>query len=310
MCTAGAFREIVLWMHRVALENSLTEQQLHLIQTYATRYMRVLGIDPAPSKSSTICDPGGSSNDLFDSLQPTELADAVETLNSEQGPVLICWDAPLTGPPLNGERSSEAGNAYSQRPIDAFFGKSESTHDWGTYGVSGISVQPYSGCPHWTITRALFGYPRLGRYCKPPSELPWKLQTNPVYSPSSSGKDIVEVHPALALWLMLPRDKRHSEKENFKYKGNSNEDTKNEAKQTLFDGLAAFTEGTEAHDVVKSQQAEALNDDELDALTAWVLGTLWTEMSERVRLLGNQTYGTFLLPTDTEMENEFYDYVQ
>ena len=241
----------------------------------------------------------------FRSLEPEELDSKItewEKKTPAGDSLLICWDAPLTGPPLNSD-GNLPGNPYSQRPIDSFFAKSKSTHFWGTHKVTGISVQNYSGCQHWAITQALLGYPQVSNDCK--RELHWELQTGETYSRSSGGRDIAEVHPALALWLMLPEGQRHSDK-GFRYKGTN---AREEAKQELFNGLKSFVAETEAEDVVKSQQAGNLNDDELDALTAWVLGRLWTTEADKVRLLGNETYGTFLLPADEKMEEKFKCFV-
>lgn len=54
---------------------------------------------------------------------------------------------------------------------------------------------------------------------------------------------------------------------------------------------------TEAKAMIDNISVEELNDDKLDSLTAWALGTLWTKNSGDVRLMGDEVNGTFLLPT-------------
>lgn len=262
--------------------------------------MRVIGIDPAPGKESTICSPNGSGKDLFKNVPATELAGKIETMTEGHGQFLICWDAPLTGPKLSGKRSFRPEKNYSQRSIEAFFNTAyKPGHDatrWGTNNVKGINVLPYCGCPHWTISRAVVGYPILGEYCTPRDKLLWKLRNQPDYSPSSTGKDVVEVHPALALWLMQPEDQRH--RQDYTYKGSrTSAAERHDAKGRLFAGLKHFVRNdTEARAVIDNISVEELDDDKLDALTAWVLGTLWAKNTGDVRLLGDEVDGTFLLP--------------
>jgi predicted RNase H-like nuclease len=263
--------------------------------------MHVIGIDPAPGKESTICSPNGSTNDVFENVPATEIAGKIKTMTNGHGPFLICWDAPLTGPKLNGKRTFRPEKNYSQRGIEAFFNTAyKPGHDatrWGTNNVKGINVQPYCGCPHWTISRAAFGYPILGDFCTPQSRLKWQLQTQEAYSPSSAGKDIVEVHPALALWLMQPEDQRH--RQDYTYKGNRTTAAERaDARGRLFAGMKHFVRNdTEAKAMIDNISVEELNDDKLDSLTAWALGTLWTKNSGDVRLMGDEVNGTFLLPT-------------
>jgi hypothetical protein len=51
------------------------------------------------------------------------------------------------------------------------------------------------------------------------------------------------------------------------------------------------------------------NDDELDAIIAWILGKLWLENRQdenfQVKLLGNGQTGSFLLPFDADIWRNF-----
>ena len=193
--------------------------------------MRVLGIDPAPSKSTTTCDPLGF-NQTFDEVEPTDPADVIAKYTASDERTLICWDAPLTGPSLGRNGTSGLGSEFSQRPIESFFAKSHTSkegHSFGTHEVKGISVLPYSNCSRWAVTQAMFGYPKTSPDGHTAQELPWELQTQAMLSPNGRSKKIVEVHPALALWLMQPKEKRH--KLDFTYKGSNS--TKKARAETL-----------------------------------------------------------------------------
>ncbi len=151
--------------------------------------MNIIGIDPAPTKGL----------DVFDGRHHrVALGGArgyVDSLRSQQD-LLVCWDSPLTGPPIRTVEGGEArGSAFSQRPIESFFSKTET----GFKTPSGISVRGYSGCPHWTLSRSLLGLPRVGPFDLGGELLPFNLLTTDV--PPSTGRHVVEVHPAVALWL-------------------------------------------------------------------------------------------------------------
>ena len=273
--------------------------------------MRIIGIDPAPSKRTTICDPSAHEN-TFRDVKPTDLADVISEFTASDERTLICWDAPLTGPSLGANGTSGPGSEFSQRPIESFFGKSHTSkagHSFGTQQVKGISVLPYSGCPHWAITQAMFGYPKTSLNGHAAQELPWELQTQAMLSLNGRPKKIVEVHPALALWLMQPEDKRH--KLDFTYKGrNSTVKARAEAKECLFHGLRRFVrEDADTHTVVDQFEAHELSDDNLDGLTGWVLGTLWSNNTGMVRLLGDAANGTFLLPVVEGLEESYSAFV-
>lgn len=116
--------------------------------------MQVVAIDPAPAKASTLyC--GGQ---RFKSVQACDME---STLDSLKRPVLLCWDAPLTGP-KNPANAGQAKRDFSQRCVESFF----SRNGTGFNTPKGISVRPYSGCPHWTITRSVLGLPRVGPHDK------------------------------------------------------------------------------------------------------------------------------------------------
>ena len=122
---------------------------------------------------------------------------------ASQDSVLVCWDAPLTRPSMEGLllESEPKHKDFTQRPIDAFFGRKE----WNFKAPNGISMLPYSGCSHWTISRSLLGLPRVSPYDQD-KDLPFQLCHGD--SMPGPGVHIAEFHPALALWLWCKNDQR------------------------------------------------------------------------------------------------------
>ena len=178
---------------------------------------------------------------------------------------LICWDAPLTPGAVGGDR------CYYERPIEQFF----RTQDWSV--PDGISVRAYAGCPHWAVSRASVGLPRVGRFDS--TDLPFTLcaQGNP---PGNGGNYIVEVHPAVALWLWCRESSDCLEPWMYK---------KDKAiRERLWHVMKAKLSEFELDRPPK-------DDDEFDAYVAYLLGKKWLENSG-VTLLGNAATGSFLVP--------------
>jgi len=113
--------------------------------------MKVIGIDPAPSKKTVIY------NDIdgFTEIEADKLKKYLddEFKNSEED-ILICWDAPLTGgKPINFNQKIEKYNPFYQRKIEQLIN--------ATVQVKGISTMGYAGCPHWSITQYCLGLPQI-----------------------------------------------------------------------------------------------------------------------------------------------------
>jgi len=239
--------------------------------------MLVIGLDPAPAKGGTIFD------GAFQHLRPRELGEYLEDLSNRKD-VLICWDAPLTGP----QDASQPGQSlrdFTQRPIETFF----SRQDYGFKTPSGISVRGYAGCPHWTISKAYLGLPRIGPWDRPDTELPYHLLTTREFRDSgASGPFVVEVHPAVAIWRwcvnQLPSDA------NWLYKKSM------DTQKTITDLIMS---------ICPVNVPRPSNDDELDALVAWMLGTSWVRGNDGVELLGNGRSGSFLLPHSDDLYRAF-----
>lgn len=146
----------------------------------------------------------------------------------------------------------------------------------------------------------------MGPYDAPEENLPFRLITK--NTPPEEGLSIVEVHPALALWIMAKSDSDLKVEESLRYKGNKGS---KEMREKLFDSLINFAASSDkARPVISAieEKGKVPDDGVLDALTAFVLGAMWTEKTEKVKLLGDYTTGTFLLPYDEEVFEGFTEF--
>lgn len=251
---------------------------------------KVVGIDPAPGKTSHVVEDGS----LHEPMPAEQLASFLYRLRARHKRVLICWDAPLSGP-ADPDTLEVTGSDHTQRPIEKFFSRQA-----GYKAPTGISVLPYGGCPHWTISQRLLGLPRLGPWMAPWNELPFHLvDENDL--PTEDGHYVAEVHPAVALWLWgVSADEPISD---WRYKKDSTALTR--LWKMLEHRLLSIGLLKESHGF------EPSNDDELDAFVAWTLGTLWAEGHDCVELLGNRSTGSFLVPMNREdnLRERFADFV-
>lgn len=272
--------------------------------------MKVIGIDPAPSKKTVIYD-----GKKFIEVLPAELK---VYLKEFQEDTLICWDAPLTGGMP--EKFKGGYNPFFQRKIEQLINKKiKKLND--NKEVKGISTIGYAGCPHWAITQHCFGLPLINDEFKPKRQTTFELITsqNEREKLSSKKNYIVEVHPALALWLWL----KDSDVMNWNYKGSSRKDNNisennqsenktkifNELAKKLFDKfgkpkaiIEPKNEKGGKYKVEAEKKPKNMTDDHLDAYIAWLLGALWLtqlEKNDKVRLIGNEKKGAMLLPLVT-----------
>ena len=244
--------------------------------------MRVIAVDPAPKKGGTVFD-----GVKYQNFKPIRLASYLEGL-AEEASVLVCWDAPLTGPSDPNHPGSEDYD-FTQRPIEQFFSRSAT----GFKAPKGISIRPYSGCPHWTISRALVGLPRVGPWDTIEEYLPFRLVAQNSL-PDQKRAFIVEVHPAVAAWLWC----RDSEppKSNWDYK-------KEAATQTHM------------FEIINQKNRDLLfpkpdNDDEFDALISFILAKRWLSRDDSVILLGTRSSGSFLIPNVSNIVVRFADFLK
>jgi hypothetical protein len=238
--------------------------------------VRIIGIDVGPAKGGHIYEGG----DTVFSKCPKCLSEFIKGINND---VLIAWDAPLTAciDPDGWLVESD----LTRRVIEAFFST-------GKYkALKGVSVLPYSGCPHWTISRRIFGLPRIGQYDT--VELPFTLIVRNDDRPQT-GRNIVEVHPALALWRWLSNEHPRS---SWIYKKNT------KACGEIWKLLREKFESELPLDLTFAR-GEDPNDDELDAVSAWLLARRWL-FEPDVSLIGDDQTGALLLPSDADLQQKF-----
>ena len=247
--------------------------------------MRVVAMDPAPAKESTEYTGG----QCFQSIRACEMEGVIGSLDP---PVLLCWDAPLTGPKDPANAGKTKGD-FSQRRIESFFMRKETSFKT----PRGISVRPYSGCPHWTITRSVLGLPRIGRHDKDYSALPFVLvpdedhgSDGPAVS-KSRGKFVVEIHPAVAAWLWC-KDGLFRSDEDWSYKGGNKQERN--LRQQMWEHIR--------NKIGDEELPCPKNDDQFDTLAGYVLGTRWLRGEADVVLLGDRETGAMLLPRVKDLE--------
>jgi hypothetical protein len=118
-------------------------------------------------------------------------------------------------------------------------------------------------------------------------------------TPPNAGFHVVEVHPAVAIWLWC-RERRDAGA-SWDYKKSP---SVIEELWSLLMGIPSIAEVLSA----VSKQVPT-SDDVLDARVAYVLGRLWLERSGLVTLLGSADHGTFLLPQTGNIRETFATFV-
>lgn len=240
--------------------------------------IKVIGVDPAPVKDSTVFD-----GEKFQHLGFEELKVEIDRLAKLKEHVLICWDAPLL-------------NTTERKP--PYFKEIEKTLKKLFYtgankkkkGAEGVSVLPFGTCPHWTISRYILGLPRFSSYDS--EDVPFKLLESDDEK-CNIKHSVLEVHPAVGLYYW-------SDKKLGAYK-NSKPDKIKQVWDIVKEHPALIKQS--------NTEVNPKNDDELDALMAFMMGKLWVESDEWVKLYGNPEIGGMLLPRVNEIDELFYGYM-
>ncbi|MGE0786789.1 MAG: DUF429 domain-containing protein [Sandaracinaceae bacterium] len=242
--------------------------------------MLVVGIDPASGKKGSYVFAPEAGLDRANQ-SAAELKATLRSIRETHRDVLVCWDAPLTGPPQ--PDASDPGNLI-ERGIETRYAKL-------TRNVEGVKVRGYAQLSHWVITRHVLGLPRVGGFDAELRALPFM----PVFSPEppSGGAHVAEVHPTLAAWAWLG--------ESFEaYKGSGSAEAHRGAIRNNWEALRSRSVLASVNARFGSQldlpNTMSGLDDALDARVAWLLGTLWVE-GAGVTLEGSETEGSFLMPT-------------
>ena len=263
--------------------------------------MRVVSIDPHPSKDSVVCTDDGNGNIRFLSKTTGDLREFVKCL-AKTG-VLLCWDAPLTGPRSIKAAGQSAGD-FSIRGIERFFRTGDefnayAKRETGTGNDKkserkwkGISVSPYAQCQHWTITRSMLGLPRVGEYDQ--NDIPFRLLVEPDQDPLGQRQPrVAEVHPAVAVWLWCK-----NEISDFRYK--DRKAGKKRRDKIRKDIWAKVARVAATHGVRFSRPPG--DSDELDAGVGFLLGALYLQDRHQasdgfvVQMIGSRNTGAWLLP--------------
>jgi predicted nuclease with RNAse H fold len=226
---------------------------------------------------------------LTDDFQRHDVNSLASWVNQLAVGQLVAWDAPLTGPrDPDGEQLNEGD--LTQRQIEKFFSRK------GEFKVpKGISVQGYAGCQHWTISQRLLGLPRIGPYSSPDKDLPLRPlfdQAGLQHVINDSRACVVEVHPAVGLWLWCEKKNPDC---NWSYKRNTAQ-------------VSAHWQKLNECVPDVSHLKTPTSDDELDALIAWLLADRWTR-GKGVVLLGNARTGSFLVPNVPGLRKTFEEFL-
>ena len=233
--------------------------------------LSIHGCDVAPAKGADIFD--GSELRHY---SVNELVGYAAKCTSSR---LLSWDSPLTGP-SDPDGLTLVDGDLTQRPIEQFFSRK------GPYKVpKGISVRPYSGCPHWTVSQRVLGLPRIGPFSCIIGKLPYRPlfeQKDLESVVDGRGPFVVEVHPAVAIWLWCR--KQHTM--DWVYKGKKNVANV----KVLWDIVRQCVPSAR-------NLPRPANDDQLDALVAWLLVTdglqgmalFYSGMRESVHFLCRKT---------------------
>lgn len=254
--------------------------------------MNVVSVDPAPSKDAVVFD------GRYHTVPASELVAHCASLSKDPD-TLLCWDAPLTGP------ESSTGS-FSQRTIEQFFSRQAT----GYKTPKGISVLPYSGCPHWAITRACLGLPICGEYSAEGDELPFALTTDATEITSGRAQ-VLETHPAVAIWLWYRKVDGNSKADpdkRWSYKGKNPSRTVEELWESLSEIWQATGNPTIQDAIART--APPKDDDRLDAFVGWVLGTLLASDDSSVEILGDSNTGAIALPVTPGLQTQFNAFIK
>ena len=255
--------------------------------------MKVLGIDPAPAKDSVIFD-----GKEFQHFCPQGLKEYIDTLVTQEESLFIAWDAPLSAA-LDDDNFS-----LTIRKIERFFNRN------GRYAKElhipeGISTLGFSSCPHWTLSQYIFGHPVINPYFQ--NNIDFELvMDNERLSKSRAGHYITEIHPALSMWILL-KDIIDDELFNtsWKYKGDSSVETKKRS-HIIVEHLFALEF---VREYINTDNISITTDDELDAFVCWLMARALMDNDPRVRIYGDRSNGSFLLPFDEKIYNSLNTYL-
>lgn len=248
--------------------------------------MRVIGIDPAPTKKTTICISKDGDAPRFEELKPTEVLPKIEAWLSDGTRTLFLWDAPLRL-----DRSSS--RRFHSRAIDS------ATQRWlkGTRRVEprAVGVSAAAQCPHNLLSQHVWGLP-VGE--RPRHGLRLLQSADRVLTGDESW--LAEVHPAVAVavWWSARGPRRAMPR--YKPGGKTKAADARANLQRIVRVLERILpEGPRPSGALVGDRG--WDDDRLDAWVAWRLGR--DLLAGCARALGPVDGGTYVLPTPTSFHD-------
>ena len=263
--------------------------------------IRCIGIDPAPSKDTVVCEVLESGDFVFAAWKPYEVRSRVQTLLGEAAgkgvPLVVTWDAPLGLDPgaLPGTRN------YASRQIDS------AVIGWIKHLVKPSRTQPVtpgavgvanaSSCPHNLLTQHVWGLP-VG---DAPAHGARLLQPGEAASVPSPPCVLAEVHPAVAVaaWWLEPAP---IERPMPRYKpgGTANVEAARKGLVEVAEFLRNRFGDTFPYEAILASKGAGGSDDRLDAWIAWRLAFDWTRGDAHA--VGPAHGGSYLLPTSVSWD--------
>ncbi|RLA80763.1 MAG: hypothetical protein DRG78_10355 [Epsilonproteobacteria bacterium] len=254
--------------------------------------MKIIGIDPAPSKKSIVFD-----GEIFLELTPIELKNYIEALSKNHDSIFISWDAPLSAA-IDKENFS-----LTIRKIERFFNRlGRHAKELGI--PEGISTLGYSGCPHWSISQYIFGLPILNPSLQQSSKFNLVMNEADI---NEKGYFITEIHPALSMWILLRDELKENElfKDSWKYKGDNKLETIKRRTHLIDELLRLNIVKTE----IDIDKITINTDDQLDAFVCWLIARLLFKQEGRAKIYGDRLNGSFLLAYDKEIYSKLNSYL-
>jgi hypothetical protein len=257
---------------------------------------RFIGIDPAPSKVTVICERIDDGPFAFDAWPPHTVRQRVADRLTQTRDVVLTWDAPLRLDPV---QAPGAWN-YSSRRIDAAVKEWLAAHAPPEQGAAmssaavpsiepkAVGVMHASGCSHNLLTQHVWGLPVGDAPAHGAQLLVPGMQLAPRNAEGSTTRPMLaEVHPAVTLAVWWLRNARSADPMP-RYK-------RIPTPRMILDLLDGMFGVDFPVDQIMDKGGPGKPDDRLDAWIACRMAIDWTE--NRAHAVGPPHGGSYLLPT-------------
>lgn len=270
--------------------------------------IRCIGIDPAPSKETVVCEAQGTGGFAFQAWKPHEVRSGVQALIARAAedhvPLVVTWDAPLGLDPgtvpgtrnYASRRIDSAVTGWIKTLVPAASGapvRRPSTPlpaaplDRGAVGVANAA-----SCPHNLLTQHVWGLPVGER----PAHGARLLLPGVAAGEPAPACVLAEVHPAVAVaawWLEQAPVERPMPR--YKPNGTVNVEAAREGLLCVARFLQLRFGDAFPFDAIVAGAGAGGSDDRLDAWIAWRLAYDWTRGAAHA--VGPADGGSYLLPT-------------